>query len=169
MLKNWCFWTVVLEKTLESPLDSKEIQPVHPKGNQSWIFIGRTDVEVEPPVLWPPDMKNWLFWKDPDAGNDWRWEEKGTTEDKMVGWHHRLSGHGFWWTLGVGMDRAVWHAAVHGVTKSWTWLSNWTELNWTKRYISLKYLPREVCSGNQAFEKLYLMLLKLTEISASIE
>ena len=92
-LKNWCFWTVVLEKTLESPLNCKEIQPIHPKGNQSWIFIGRTDAEAETPVLWPPDAKNWLIWKDPDAGNYWRREEKGTTEDEMVGWHHQLIGH----------------------------------------------------------------------------
>ena len=94
-LKNWCFWTVVLEKTLESPLHSKEIQPVHPKRNQSWILIGRTDVEAETPILWPPDGKNWLIWKDPDAGKDWRQEEKGMTEDEMVGWHHCLSGHEF--------------------------------------------------------------------------
>ena len=94
-LKNWCFWTVVLEKTLESLLDCKEIQPIHPKGNQSWIFIGRTDVEAETPTLWPPDAKNWLIWKDPDAGKDWRREEKGTTEDEMVGWHHQLDGHEF--------------------------------------------------------------------------
>ena len=87
---NWCFWTVVLEKTLESPLDCKEIQPVHPKGNQSWIFIGRTDAEAEALILWPPDAKNWLIGKDPNAGKDWRQEEKGTTEDEMVGWHHWL-------------------------------------------------------------------------------
>ena len=93
--KNWCFWTVVLEKTLESPLDCKEIQPVHPKENQSWIFIGRTDAEAETPILWPPDMKNWLIWKDPDAGKDWRWEEKGRTEDEIVGWHHQLNGYEF--------------------------------------------------------------------------
>ena len=93
--KNWCFRTVVLENTLESPLDSKEIQLVHPKGNQSWIFIGRTDAEAGGPVLWPPDAKNWFIWKDPDAGKDWRQEEKGTTEDEMVGWHHRLNGHEF--------------------------------------------------------------------------
>ena len=95
VLKNWCFWTMVLEKTLESPLDCKEIQPIHPKGNQSWIFIGRTDVEAETLILWSPDMKNWLIWKDPDARKDWRQEEKGTTEDEMVGWHHRLNGHEF--------------------------------------------------------------------------
>ena len=97
--KNWCFWTVVLEKTLESPLDCKEIQPVHPKGNQSWIFIGRTDAEAS--ILWPPDAKNWVIRKDPDAGKDWG-QEKGTTEDEMVGWHHRLNGHEFEQTLGDG-------------------------------------------------------------------
>ena len=99
--KNWCVWTVVLEKTLESPLDCKEIQSVHPKGNQSWIFIGRTDAEAETPILWPPDVKNWLIWKDPDAGKDWRQEEKGTTEDEVVGWHHRLDGHEFEQAPGV--------------------------------------------------------------------
>ena len=93
--KNWCFWTVVLEKTLESPLDCKETKPVHPKGNQSWMFIGRTDVEAETPILWPPDVKSWLTGKDPDAGKDWRQEEKGMAEDEMVGWHHRLNGHEF--------------------------------------------------------------------------
>jgi len=91
--KNWCFWTV--EKTLESPFDCKEIKPVHPKGNQSWIFIGRTDAKAETPVLWPPDGKNWLNGKDPDVGKDWRWEEKGTTEDEMVGRHHWLNRHEF--------------------------------------------------------------------------
>ena len=94
-LKNWCFLTVVLEKTLESPLDCKEIQPVHPKGDQSLVFTGKTDTEAETPIIWPPDGKNWLIWKDPDAGKDWRWEEKGTTEDEMVEWHHRLNGHEF--------------------------------------------------------------------------
>ena len=93
--KNWCFWTVVLEKTLESPLGCKEIQLVHPKGNQSWIFFGRTDVEAETRILWPPDMKSWLIWKDPDSGKDRRREEKGMTEDEMVGWHHWLNGHEF--------------------------------------------------------------------------
>ena len=92
-LKNWCFWTVVLEKTLESPLDCKEIQPVHPKENQSWIFIGRTDAKAETPILWPSDVKNWLSGKDPDAGKVWMWTEKGMTEDEMVGWHHQLSGY----------------------------------------------------------------------------
>ena len=90
--KNWCFWTVVLEKTLESPLDCKEIQPAYPKGNQSWVFIGRTDAEAETPVLGPPDVKSRFTEKDPDAGKDWRWEKKGTAEGEMVGWHHRLNG-----------------------------------------------------------------------------
>ena len=103
VLKNWCIWIVVLQKTLESPLDCKEIQPVHPKGNKSWVFIGRTDAEAETSILWPPDGKNWLIWKDPDAGKeDWRWEKKGTTEDEMVGWHHQLDGYGFEQALGVG-------------------------------------------------------------------
>ena len=93
--KSWCFWTVVLEKTLESPLDCKEIQPVHPKEDQSWVFIGRTDAEAEIPILWPPDVKSWLIGKDPVAGKDWRQQEKGTTEDEMVGWHHRLNGYEF--------------------------------------------------------------------------
>ena len=94
-LKNWCFWTVVLEKTLESPVDCQEIQPVNPKGNQSLIFIGRTDVKAETPILWPPDAKNWLIWKETDAGKHWRQEEKQTTEDEIVGWHHWLNGHEF--------------------------------------------------------------------------
>ena len=100
--KNWCFWTVVLVKTPESPLDCKEIQQIHPKGNQSWIFIGRTDAETETPILWLPDAKNWFIWKDPDAGKDWKHEQKGMTEDEMVGWHHQLDGYGFEWTPGVG-------------------------------------------------------------------
>ena len=100
---NWCFWTpTALEKTLESPLDCKEIQPVHLKGDGSWVFIGRTDVETETPILWPPDANIWLIGEDPDAGKDWGQEEKGMTEDEMVGWHHCLNGHGFGWTLGVG-------------------------------------------------------------------
>ena len=94
-LKNWCFWITVLEKTLENPLDCKEIQPVNPKGNQSWLFIGRTDAKAETSILWLPDVKNWLIGKGPDAGKDWRQEKKGTTKDEMVGWHHRLNGHEF--------------------------------------------------------------------------
>ena len=98
--KNWCFWTVVLEKTLESPLDCKEILAVHPKGNQSWIFIGRTGAEAVAPICWPPEVKSWLIWKDPDAGKDRRQEEKGMTKDEMVGWHHRFNGHEFEQTSG---------------------------------------------------------------------
>ena len=100
--KNWWFWTVVLEKTLESPLDCKEIQPVHPKGDQAWVFIGRADAEAEAATLWQPDVKSWLIRKDPDAGKDWRREEKGTTEDEVAGWHHWLNGHEFEQILGDG-------------------------------------------------------------------
>ena len=117
--KNWCFWSVVLEKTLESPLDCKEIQPGNPKGNQSWVSIGRTDAEAEAPILWPPDAKSQLTGKDPDAGQDWGQEEKRATEDEMVGWH-RTRGVS-WSKLGERVkDRKTWHAAVHKVTKSWT-------------------------------------------------
>ena len=119
--KNWGFLTVVLEKILESPLDCKEIQPVHPTGDQSWVFIGRTDVEAETPVLWPPDSKSWLIGKDPDAGKVWGQEEKGTTEDEMVGWHHRLDGHGFGWTPGVGDGQSKVKYAILQL-KEWPWV-----------------------------------------------
>ena len=132
VLKNWCFWIVVLEKTLESPLHCKEIQPVHPKGNQSWIFIGRTDAEAETPILWPSDRKSWLIWKDPDARKDWGQEEKGTTEDEMVELNHWHNGHGFGWTLGDGDGQGglaccgSWgHKESHMTERL-----NWTELNW---------------------------------------
>ena len=105
--KKWCFWSVVLEKTLESPLDCKEMKPVNPKRNQPLIFTGRTDAEAETSIIWPSDVKNWLIWKDPDAGKNWRQEEKGTTEDEMVGWHQRLNGHEFEWTPGVGDGQGV--------------------------------------------------------------
>ena len=115
-------------KTLKSPLDCKEVKPVHPKGNQSWIFTGRTDAETETPVLWPPDMKDWLIGKDPDNGKDWRQEEKGMKEDEMVGWHHWLDGHEFEQAPELVMDREAWRAVVYGVSKSQTRLSDWTKL-----------------------------------------
>ena len=121
---------MVLEKTLESPLDSKEIKPVHPKGNQPWIFIEWTDAKAEAPILQPPDVKSQIIGKDPGAGKDLGQEEKGT-EDEMVGWHHRLTGHEFEQALGVGNRQEAQYAAVHRVAKSWTRLSDWTELNWT--------------------------------------
>ena len=128
--KNCCFWTVVLEKTLESLLDCEEIKPVHLKGNQSWIFIGRTDAEAEAPILWPPDVKNWLIGKDPDAEKDWRREEKGTTEDEMVGWHHQLNGLEFEQALGDSKGQASlaccspWGCKELDMTER----LNWTEL-----------------------------------------
>ena len=131
--KNWCFWTVVL-KTLESPLDSKEIQPVHPKGDQSRVFIGGTDVEAETPILWPPNAKSWLIWKDPDAGKDWGQEEKGAIEDEMVGWHHRLNKREFEQALGVGDGQgslaccSPWGHKESDMTEQ----LNWTKLNLNK-------------------------------------
>ena len=133
--KNWCFWTVVLEKTLESPMACKEIQPVHPKGDQSWGFTGNTDAEAETLILWPPDAKSWLIGKDPDAGRDWRQEETGTAEDEMAGWHHQLNGHGFGWTSGVGDGQG-------GLTCWGSWghkESEMTEpLNWTEYINTLR-------------------------------
>ena len=129
-LKNWCFWTVMLEKTLESPLDCKEIWPVHSKGDQSWMFIGRTDANAETPILWPPHVKGWLIGKDSDAGRDWGQERKGTTEDEMAGWHHRLNGHEFEWTLGVSNGQgglACCNSWGRRVEHNWV-----TELNWTE-------------------------------------
>ena len=124
--KNRCFWTVVLEKTLESPLDCKEIKPVNSKGNQPWIFIRRTDTEAAAPLLWPSDAKSWLTGKDPDAGRDWGEEKEWVTEDEMVEWYHCLNGHEFEQTRGESEYREVWCAAVHWVTKCQTWLRDWT-------------------------------------------
>ena len=132
--KNWCFWTVVLEKIFESPLDCREIQPVHSKGDQSWVFIGRTDAKTETPILWPPHEKSWLIGK--DAGKDWRQEEKGMTEDEMAGWHHQLDGHEFEWTPGDGDGQGglaccdSWGRKELDMTE---WLK-WTELNWTEQH-----------------------------------
>ena len=129
--KNWCFWIVVLEKTLESPLDCKEIQPVHSEGDQPWDFFGRNDAKAETPVLLPPHVKSWLIWKDPDAGEDWGQEEKGTTENEMAGWHHWLNGRGSEWTLGDGDEQGglvccdSWGRKESDMTER----LNWTELN----------------------------------------
>ena len=133
----------MLEKTLESPLDSKEIKPVNSKGNQSWIFIGTTDAETEAPILWPPEAEKWLTGKDPYAGKDWR-QEKGTTEDEMVGWHHWLDGHEFEQAQELVMDKEAWRAAVHGIAKSRTQMSDWTELTWSCEYMKpwVKARPR---------------------------
>ena len=131
--KNWCFCTVVLEKTLESPLDCKEIQPVQPKGDQSWVFIGRTDVEAETPIFWPPDSKSWLIGKDPDVGKDWGQEKKGKTEDENVGWYHGLNGHEFGWTPGVQWTERpgmLWFMGSQRVGHDWV-----TEMNWNLGYL----------------------------------
>ena len=144
-LKNWCFWTVVLEKTLESPLDCKEIQSVHPKGNQSWIFIGRTDAEAEAPILWQPDAKKWLIRKDPDAGKDWRWEEKGMKEDEVVGWYHWLAGHEWvnsrsW--LWTGRPGGLQSLGSQRVRHDWV-----TELNWTDKVSRFTYKVPYIFEG----------------------
>ena len=136
VLKNWCFWTVVLEKTFESPLDCKEIQPVHPKGSQSWIFIGKTDVETETPILWPCYAKSWLIGKDPDAGRDWG-QEKGTTEDEMAGWHHRLNGHEFEWTPGGG-DRQGGLVCCYSWGRKESDTAEW--LNWLTKSLMLEQM-----------------------------
>ena len=141
--KNWCFWTAVLEETLESPLECKEIKPVNPKRNQSWIFIGRTDAEAESPVLWPLDVKNWLIGKDPDAGKDWRQEEKGMTEDEMVGWHHRPNGHEFEQAPKVGDEQGGLACCSPWGRKE----SDTTErLNWTDEYFILYSVPIHIPS-----------------------
>ena len=147
LLKNGYFWSVVLEKTLESPLDCKDIQPVHPKGNQSWIFIGRTDVEAETLILGPPDGRNWLTGKDPDAGTDWRQEKKGMTEDETVGWHHRLNGHEFEQALGVGDGQgslaccSPWGRKESDMTER----LNWTDFIWFSGSVQAWILAPQLC------------------------
>ena len=144
---NWCFWSVVLEKTLEGPLDCKEIQPVHPKGDQSWVFIGRIDVEAETPILLPPHEKSWLVWKDPDAEKDWGQEEKRMTEDEMVGWHHQFNGHEFGWTPGVGDGHG-------GLVCCGTWghkeldMTEW--LNYPMKVLGISGLPRTSLTGGKS-------------------
>ena len=133
-MKNWCFWTGVLEKTPESPLDCREIKPANPKGNQSWVFIGRTDAEAEPPILWAPDVKIQLIGKYPDGGKEWRQEEKGTAEDQMVGWHHQFNGKEFEQALGDGEEQGNLVYCSHGITNCQTWLSDWTT---TKKEFSI--------------------------------
>ena len=168
--KNWCFWTVVLEKTLEGLLDYKEIQPVHPKGDQSWVFIGRIDVEAETPIFWLPDAKSWLIWKDLDAGKDWRREEKGMTEDKMVGWHHRLNGHGFGWTPGVGDGQGSlaccrsWGRKELDTTGRLNWTHThrggmWSSIHFIAWYVLMKCERKVFLARSHIFGHCFLSLL----------
>ena len=164
VLKNWYFWTVVLEKTLESPLDCKEIQPVPPKGDQSLVFIGGTDVEAETPILWPPDAKSWLIWKDPDAGKDWGQKQKGTTENEMVGWHHWLNGHGFGWTPGVGDGQGglVCYGSWDHKESDPTEPMNWTEPYYFHHYyLYLGWLCGRCDDTDEIF---VCFILKVTEV-----
>ena len=160
--KNWCFWTGVLEKTLESPLDCKEIQSVHPKGDQAWVFFGRNDAKAETPILWPPDAKNWPTGKDPDAGKDWRQKEKGTTEDEMVEWHYWLNGHKFEQTLGVGDGQgslvccSPWGRKESDTT---VWL-NWTD--WCEVKDMLTNLTLVIVSQHIHLWNQHIVHLKLT-------
>ena len=146
----WCW-----RRLFESPLDCKEIQPVHPKGDQSWVFIGRTDIEAETPIFWPPDVKNWLIWKDPDAGKDWGQEEKGTTEGETVGWHHQLNGHGFGWTPEVGDGQGClaccspWGCKESDMTER----LNWTELNILQTTVMAPKETKTVCGWERESEK----------------
>ena len=143
---------MLLENILESPLDSKEIKPVNPKGNQPWIFIGRAGAKAETPILWPPDAKNWLIWKDPDGRKDWGHEKKWVTEDEMVGWHHWLNGYEFEQTRGDSEGQGSLACCNHGVSKSWTWLSNWT----------IKLLePKNSLSSVQSFSRVWLFAQEL--------
>ena len=161
--KNWCFWTVVLEKTLETPLDCKEIQPVHSKGDQSWDFFGRNDARAETPVLWPPHAKSWLIGKDSDDGGDWGQEEKGTTDDEMAGWHHQLNGRESEWTLGdgwwTGRPGVLQFMGPQRVGHDWATELNWTELNDypTKQLILLEVILFLKLSINDYITTMYLV------------
>ena len=170
VVNNWCFQTVVLEKSLESLLNSKEIKPVNPRGNQPWKFIGRTDAEAEAPIPWPLCVKNQIIGKNPNAGKDWRWEEKGMTEDEMVEWHHDSMDMNLSKLRELVIEREAWRAAVHGVSKSWIWLSDWTGLNEAEAVVFLEfchffYDPRYVgslVSGSSAFSKSSLNIWKFS-------
>ena len=159
--KNWCFWTVVLEKTHANPLDYKEIQLVHPKGDQPWVFFGRNDAKAETPVLWPPHVKSWLIGKDPEAGSDWGQEEKGTTEDEMAGWHHQLDGCGFEWTPGVGDEQGglaccdSWGHKESDMTER----LNWTEVNHSdnQHLRDLRYRSKLVRTAFSLYEGVFPM------------
>ena len=148
--KNWCFWTVVLEKTLESPLDCKEIQPVYSKGDQPWDFFGRNDAKAETPILWPPHAKSWLIGKDSDAGRKWRQEEKGMTEDEMAGWHHWLDGRESEWLRELVMDREAWCAAIHGVLMK-LWVCSVGSQEWTGQFSEVQLVI--ICSLCGLFSK----------------
>ena len=164
--KNWCFWTVVLE-TLESLLDCKEIQPVNPKGNQSWLFIGRTDAEAETPIICPPDAKNWLIWKDLDAGKKWKQEEKGTTEDEMVGWHHWLNGHEFEQALGVDDGLACCRSWGCKELDTSEWLNWLNKVSRNSGYICCrKEINRKKKKGNKDRVKLFLWYLYILKRKA---
>ena len=163
MQKNWCFWTVVLEKTLESPLDCKEIQQVHSEGDQSWDFFGRNDAKAETSVLWPPHVKSWLIGKDSDSGRDWGQQEKGPTEDEMTGWHHQLDGHEFEWSLGVGDGQGglaccdSWGSKESDMTE---WL-NWTELKPTSSFIIIAFTVICKIKEENNYKKYFYVVFKI--------